>query len=123
MHQTAAATPDTIKQVTESVWQLGVYVALTLGFFAFLGYLIHRKLVPQWIKGMDDRAVQDREREVWARQQVERAQVRLDETYDKIPGALAEIAQRMEQSNRMNQEAFAKLFDQNARILERLPQR
>lgn len=117
----STASPTIIREATESVWQLGAYVALTLALFVFFGLLMYKRLVPQWIKTMDERSSMDKERELWARQQVERAQSRLDQTYDKIPGALTEIASRMEEANRINREAFAKLFEQHTRILERLP--
>jgi hypothetical protein len=119
--QTGSTTPTLIRETTESVWQLGAYVFLTLAAFFFITFLVYRKGIPRWEKMLDQRAEKDAEREAWARAQVERAQTRLDMTYDKIPVVLADIAARMEEGNRLNREAFQRLFDQHAKILDRLP--
>lgn len=96
--------------------QLGPYIVGSGLLIAFVLWMLYRQIVPHMIASA-------RAREEWVQKEVERAQERLNQAYDKIPAALALIAERMEEANRLNREAFDKLFTENARILERLPPR
>lgn len=120
MQQTATAAPTVIRETTESVGQLGAYVFLTLAVFAFVGFLFYKRVIPQWIKQSDARAQEERERETWGRQQIEFAQKKLTETYEKVPVALAEVGQRMEDANRINRESHERLHTAVSNTLAQL---
>lgn len=104
--------------------QLGPYIVGSAILIGIGLWILARQVIPALIKSFQEREATDRaaatSAEQWARDEVRQARLRLDEAYAKIPVALTQIAERMEQANQIQREAFGKLFDQNARILERL---